>query len=142
MAMDENTPSHHAAVKFNDYIVSTYVDTSSNRYHIDTWNVNDGIINNIPHTNNHVEGYNCRFGPLFPIHPHMFRFIELLRDEHLFQKHQAEQSRYFASRRHKFNEDITVELVSLHKKRNKDELIDLELSIQCGKAVKTKLVVK
>ncbi len=70
----------------------------------------------MPRINNHVEGYNNRLGSLFPIHPHMFRFIELLRGEHLFQQHQAEQSRSFAPRRQKLSDDISDELVSLLKR--------------------------
>ena len=31
--MDEYTPEHVTAIKFNDYLVSTYVDSSSVRYH-------------------------------------------------------------------------------------------------------------
>ena len=30
--MDEYTPEHVSAIKFNDYLVSTYVDSSSVRY--------------------------------------------------------------------------------------------------------------
>ena len=72
----------------------------------------------------------------------MFRFIEVLRDEHMFQQHQTKQFRCFTPRRHKFSDDITSELISLLKKHNKGQLTDLELSIQCSKAVKTKLVIK
>ncbi|CAF1549953.1 unnamed protein product [Adineta ricciae] len=142
MAMDESTPDHHSSIKFNDYLVSTYVDSSSSRFHFNTWNVNDAIVNNMPRMNNHVEGYNNILGTLFPIHPHTYRFIELLRDEHLFQQHQAEQSKCFVPRGHKSSDDITAELLSLLKKYKKGELDGLQLSIQCGKAVKTKLVIK
>ena len=141
-AMYDLTPDHHNANAFNDYLVSTYVDTSSSRFHLSSWNVNDAIMGNLPRANNHVEGYNGRLGTLFPIHPHMYRFIELLCDEHLFQQHQAEQSKCFAPRRYKASDDVTAELLSLLKKHKKNELDDLELSIQCGKAVKTKLVIK
>ena len=141
-AMDENTPNHGAGVKFNDYIVSTYVDNSSSRYPIDLWNVNDALMNNMPRTNNHVEGYNSRLGSLFPIHPHIFRFIELLRDENLFQHHQAEQSRNFAPRRQKIRDGVNAQLISLLTKHTNGHLTDLELAVQCGQAVKSKLVKK
>ena len=48
-------------------------------YSINLWNVYDALINNIPRTNNHVEGYNGRLSS------HIFRSIEILKDEHLFQ---------------------------------------------------------
>ncbi|CAF4332865.1 unnamed protein product [Rotaria socialis] len=90
-AMDEKTPTHRSSVKFNDYMVSTYVDITSSRYPMELWNVNDALRKNLPRTNYHVEGYNGRLGSLFPVHPHLFRFIERLRDEHVYQYHLAEQ---------------------------------------------------
>ena len=140
--MDENTPNHRSGVKFNDYMVSTYVDNSSCRYPIGLWNVNDALLNNMPRTNNHVEGYNSRLGSLFPIHPHIYRSIELLRDEHLFQRHQAEQSRNFAPRRQKVRDDVNAQLTSFLTKHTNGLLTDLQLAIQCGQAVKSKLVKK
>ncbi|CAF1255427.1 unnamed protein product [Rotaria magnacalcarata] len=62
-------------------MVSTYVDITSSRYPIELWNVNDALLKNLPRTNNHVEGYNGRLGSLFPVRPHLFRFIECLRDD-------------------------------------------------------------
>jgi hypothetical protein len=123
-------------------MVSTYVDCTSCRDPIGLWNVNDALINNIPRTNNHVEGYNSRLGSLFPVRPHILRFIEILRDEHLFQHHHAEQSRTYPPRRQKLSEDIIAQLICLLNKHSNGELTDLELSIQCGKTVKTKLVKK
>ena len=137
--MDECTPTHRSGVIFNDYIVSTYVDRTSCRYPLTLWNVNAAIINNIPRTNNHVEGYNYRIGSLFPAHPHIFRFIELLRDEFIFQHHHAEQSRTHLPRRQKLSENINVQLARLLNKHNHGEITDLELALQCGSAVKTKL---
>lgn len=141
-AMDDFTPTHHSAVKFNDYMVSTYVDITSSRYSMDLWNVNDAIINKFPRTNNHVEGHNSRLGSLFPVHPHIYRFIELLRDESLFQHHLAEQSRQYASRRNKLSDDIDTQLLNLLKKHRHRQLTGIELAIGCGEAVKTKLVKK
>ena len=58
--MDEYTPKHVSAIKFNDYLVSTYVDSSSARYHSEIWNVHELLVNKLPHTNNHVEGLSRR----------------------------------------------------------------------------------
>ncbi|CAM2724926.1 unnamed protein product [Rotaria socialis] len=138
-AMDEHTPNHRSSVKFNDYIVSTYVDRTSCRYPVTLWNVNDALNSNIPRTNNHVEGYNSRLGSLFPVHPHIYKFIELLRDEHLFQHHHAEQSRTYLPRRQKPSQDTNAQLIDLLNKHSNRELTDLELALQCGKAVKTQL---
>ncbi|CAF2103884.1 unnamed protein product [Rotaria magnacalcarata] len=69
-AMDDFTPDHRAAINSNDYI--------------------DAIVQNLPRINNSVEGYNSRVGKIFPTHPHIYRFIELLRTEHSFQQHKAE----------------------------------------------------
>ncbi|CAF3305429.1 unnamed protein product [Rotaria socialis] len=137
--MDEHTPNHRSSVKFNDYIVSTYVDRTSCRYPVTLWNVNDALNSNIPRTNNHVEGYNSRLGSLFPVHPHIYKFIELLRDEHLFQHHHAEQSRTYLPRRQKPSQDTNAQLIDLLNKHSNRELTDLELALQCGKAVKTQL---
>ena len=76
--MNEKTPTHRSSVKFNDYMVSNYVDSTSSRYSIELWNVHDALVKDLPRTNNHVEGYNSRLGSLFPVHPHIFRFIECL----------------------------------------------------------------
>ncbi|CAF2885305.1 unnamed protein product [Rotaria sp. Silwood2] len=136
------TPNHGSRIKFNDYMVSTYVDCASSRYPIDLWNVNNALVNNIPRTNNHVEGYNIRLGSLFPVHPHIFRFNELLRDEHLFQHHHAEQSRSYLPRHQKLSEDINTKLIGLLDKHSNGELTNLGLALHCGKTVKTKLVKK
>ncbi|CAF1475340.1 unnamed protein product [Rotaria magnacalcarata] len=140
--MDEYTPNHHSNIKFNDYMVSTYVDCTSCRFSIGLWNVNSALINNMPRTNNHVEGYNSRLGSLFPVHPHIYRFIELLRDEHLFQHHHAEQSIAYPPRRYKLSEDINAQLIGLLNEHSNGELTALELALECGKTVKTKLVKK
>ena len=51
---DEYTPEHVSAIKFNDYLVSTYVDSSSACYHSEIWNVHELLVNKLPRTNNHV----------------------------------------------------------------------------------------
>ena len=85
--MDEYTPEYVSAIKFNDYLVSTYVDSSSARYHSEIWNVHELLVNKLPRTNNHVEGLNQRLKCQSPAHPHIFNFIELLREEHEYQHH-------------------------------------------------------
>jgi hypothetical protein len=140
--LNSEEKKHRSCTKFNDYIVNTYVDSGSCRYPIHVWNVNDALIHNMPRTNNHVEGHNSRLGSLFPVHPHIFRFIELLRDEHLFQQHQAEQSRVVVHKRKKLSEDIDAQLLVLLSEHANGQLTDLQLAIRCGRAVKTKLVKK
>ncbi|CAF4475684.1 unnamed protein product [Rotaria sp. Silwood2] len=130
-AMDEYTPNHVSSIKFNDYMVSTYVDCTSSRFPLNLWNVNDALVNNIPRTNNHVEAYNNRLGSLFPVHPHIFRFIELLRHEHLFQHHYAEQSKSYLPKRPKSSEDINIKLIDLLDTHSNGELTDLELALHC-----------
>ena len=70
-AMNEYTSDHVSSIKFNDYIASTYVDCTSSHYPLHLWNVNNTLVNNIPRTNNRVEGYNNRLGSLFPVYPHI-----------------------------------------------------------------------
>ena len=137
-AIDDFTPEHQSSIKFNDYMVSTYVDVTSNRFPVGLWNVNDAITNKFPRTNNHVEGHNGRLGSLFPKHPHIYRFIELLRDESIFQHHLAEQSRQYATRRPKLNDEIDAQLLRLLDKHQRGGITDLELAVICGETVKTK----
>ena len=111
--MNQYTPDHVSSTKFNDYIVSTYVDCTSSHYPLHLWNVNNALVNNIPRTNDRVEDYDNRLGWLFPVHPHIYRFVELLRDEHLFQHHHAEHSRAYLPRRQKSSKDINVKLIDL-----------------------------
>ena len=80
--MDEYTPEHVSAIKFNDYLVSTYVDSSSASYHSEIWNVHELLVNKLSRTNNHVEGLKQQLKYQFPVHLHIFNFIELLREEH------------------------------------------------------------
>ena len=79
--MDHHTPGHAGGTTFNDYIVSNYVDYSSARFLQNSWNFYNKIIQRLPRTNNHVEGLNRRMNSIFPIHPHIFKFITCLRHE-------------------------------------------------------------
>ena len=139
-AIDEKTPTHRSSVKFNDYMVSNYIDSTSSRYSIELWNVHDALVKDLPQTNNHVEGYNSRLGSLFPIHLHIFRFIECLRDEHLFQHHLTEQSKIHPIKRKQITEDVNAQLRVFLNDHGIGEITDLELAILCGRTVKIRLV--
>jgi len=76
--MDNYTVDEPGGDKFNDYLVTTYVDYSSARFKYDLWNVYHEIIARYPRTNNHVEGFNRRMNSVFPTHPHIFTFIKCL----------------------------------------------------------------
>lgn len=141
-SMDELTPDQRAATKFNDYLVSTYVDQPSCRYTIDIWNVNDAIVRNLPRTNNSAEGYNNRLGNVFPTHPHIYRFIELLRVEHVFQQHKAEESFVQLRKPEKNTTTIDAQLALLLHRHANEEISNLQLAISCGKAVKTRFIKK
>ena len=138
--MDEKSPIHRSSVKFNDYMVSNYVDSTSSRNPIELRNVHDALVKDLPRTNNHVEGYNSRLSSLFSVHPHIFRFIECLRHEHIFQRHLAEQSKVHSIKRKQTTEDVNAQLRVLLNDRGVGEIMDLELEILCGRTVKIKLV--
>ena len=138
--MDEKPPTHRSSVKFNDYMVSNYVDSISSRHSIELWNVHDALVKDLPRTNNHVEGYNNRSDSLFPIHPHIFRFMECLRDEHPFQRHLAEQSKVHPIKRKQITEDVNAQLRVPLNDHGIGENTDLELAILCGRTVEIRLV--
>ena len=91
-------------------------------------------------TNNHARGHNGRLGSLFPVQPHIFRFIECLRDEHLFQRHLAEQSKVHPIKRKQITEDVNAQLRVLLNDHGIGEITDLELAILCGRTAKIRLV--
>ena len=138
--MDEYTPKHVSAIKFNDYLVSTYVDSSSARYHSEIWNVHELLVNKLPRTNNHVEGLNRRLKCQFPVHPHIFNFIELLREEHEYHHHKSEESRVQFRKRKKVNDAIDENLELLLNDHKRRLITDMQLAIKCGRALKAKLV--
>ena len=139
-AMEEKTPTHRSSVKFNDYMVSNYVDSTSSHYSIELWNIHDALVKDLPGTNNHVAGYNSRLGSLFPVHPHILRFIECLRDEYIFQRHLVEQSKVHPFERKQITEDINAQLRVLLNDHGIGEITDLELAVLCGRTVKIRLV--
>ena len=139
-AMDGKTLTHCSSVKFNDYMVSNYVDSTLSCYSIELWNVQDALVKDLPSTNNHIEDYNSRLGSLFLVHPHIFRVIECLRDEHLFQRHLAEQSKVHPIKRKQITEDINAQLRVLLNDHGIGEITDLEPAILCGRTLKIRLV--
>ena len=109
--MDTYTPDVQGATQFNDYIVDTYVDRSSSLFSTDLWNVHTLVEEKQPRTNNLVEGHNRRMKAVFPVHSHIYEFIRLLRDEHVFQQHVAEESQLQLCKRRKCNDnkDLLIE---------------------------------
>ena len=141
-AMDELTPDHRGATKFNDYLVNTYLDQQSSHFAVDIWNVHHAITENLPRTNNSAEGYNNRLSNTFPTHPHIYRFIELLRVEHVFQQHKAEESRVQVPKLKKKTKSIDAQLALLLHRHENGDISNLQLAIHCGKTVKTKAMKK
>ncbi|CAF1358504.1 unnamed protein product [Rotaria magnacalcarata] len=141
--MDEYTPNdHETASEFNDYMVSTYVENGSARFGSDMWNVYEAIANRRPRTNNHVEGYNRRMKAEFPTHPHIYQFIDTLRKKHEYKHHVAEESQVQVRRRKNIYDQIYIKLVMLHEEHKNKQLSDVQLTIKCGRAVKTRLFKK
>ncbi|CAF0790474.1 unnamed protein product [Didymodactylos carnosus] len=133
--IDLYTPDDVNATEFNDYLVQTYVDISL--YGINIWNVHDAIINDLSRTNNHVKGYDSRLESHFPKHPHIYHFIELLRDEHLYQHHSVEESDIQIRKRKKLYNNIDSKLKELYEEHIKGTITHAKLAIKCGRAVKT-----
>ena len=73
------------------------------------------------------------------MHPNSYQFIELLRSEHEFQHHKAEESQVQARKRKKLNIDIDDHLELLSKYQN-GEIHGLELAIKSRRAVKSQFV--
>jgi len=104
--------------------------------------MNDKYIQNLPRTNNSVEGYNSRIGNIFPTLPHAYRFIDLLRVEHAFQQHKTEETFIHMRKTRKTSDNIDAKLARLLEEHANGELSNLKLAISCGKAVKIKQIKK
>jgi len=73
----EETPDIHGAELFNDYMVTTWVDTDA-RFPISLWNHHDTAG---PRTNNNLEGFHHKLNRALPHrHPNIYRFIELIKN--------------------------------------------------------------
>jgi len=140
--MDDFTLDHRLAINFNDYLVSTYIDSSSCQFQISIWNVHDAVIQNLPRTNNSVKSYNNRVDNSFPKYPHIYRSIELLPIEHAFQQHKAKETFVHMRKPRKISDNIDAHLARLLEQHAKGEISDFQLAISCSKAVKIKLVKK
>ncbi|CAF4181704.1 unnamed protein product, partial [Rotaria sordida] len=130
--MDNYTPDNGGGTTFNDYIVSTYIDYSSARFVYDLWNMHSEIIERVPRTNNHVEAFNKRMNSVFPTHPHIFNFIQCLRQEHEHQHHRAEESLFNVHKRKKISENIDSMLLFHLQQYSDGNLTAMEIAIKCG----------
>jgi len=74
-----------------------------------------------------------------PTHPHIYQFIDILRMKHEYQHHVAEENRVHLRTRKKICDQIDLKLAVLHEEHKKKQLSDIQLAIQCGRAVKTRL---
>jgi hypothetical protein len=88
------------------------------------------------------EGYNCRVRRIFPTHPHIYRFIELLQEAHVYQQHKAEEPFLHMCKPRIISDKIDAQLARLLDQQTQGEISDLQLAISCGKAVKINLVKK
>ncbi|CAF1131980.1 unnamed protein product, partial [Didymodactylos carnosus] len=122
-----NTEKDIAACKYPSQwqIERKIRDADISLYGINIWNVHDAIINDLPRTNNHVEGYNSRLESNFPKHSHIYHFIELLRDEHLYQHHRAEESDMQIRKRKQLYNNIDSKLKELHEEHIKGTITNV-----------------
>ena len=81
-------------------------------------------------------------GHIFTTHPHIYKFIELLRVGHAYQQHKAEETFVHTRKPRKISDNIDAQLARLVEQHAKGERSDLQLAINCGKAVKIKLTKK
>jgi hypothetical protein len=79
---------------------------------------------------------------IFPTHPHIYRFIELLRIEHAFEQHKAEETFVYMCNQRKISDKIDAQLTRLLGQHTKREISDLQFDLSCGEAVTTKLIKK
>ena len=79
---------------------------------------------------------------IFPTHPYIYKFIELLRVDHAFQQDKAEETFVHMRKPRKISDNIDAQLTRLVEQHAKGEISDLQLAINCGKAVKIKLTKK
>ena len=75
----------------------------------------------------------------FPTHPHIYQFIDILRNEHEYQHHVAEESQVQIRKRKKIHDEIDLQLAILHEEHKNKQISDIQLAIKCGRAVKTRL---
>ena len=138
--MDLYTPQHRNLSKFNDYMTETYVHGSVSQFSIELWNVHEAIIKKIPRTNNHVDGLNRRLNTQLPTHPHIFHFVEHLREKHIYQQHKSQELRVQVRKRKRVYDEIDDTLSRLLHQNDIGELSNLALAVECGRAIKTTII--
>ena len=80
---------------------------------------------------------------IFPTQPYIYKFIELLRVDHAFQQDKAEETFVHMRKPRKISDNIDAQLARLVEQHAvQEEVSDLQLAINCGKAVKIKLTKK
>jgi hypothetical protein len=79
-------------------------------------------------------------GNIFPTRPYIYRFIELLRVGHAFQRFKAKETFVRIRKQRKISEKIYAQLTRLLEQHTKGEISNLQFSLSCDKAVKTKLI--
>jgi len=83
----EETPAIHDAQRFNDYMVTTWVDDDA-RFPIALWN---HFHTTGPRTNNNLEGFHHKLNRTLPHrHPNVYRFIEMIK---MIEKTEAAKQR-------------------------------------------------
>ncbi len=90
--------------------------------------------------NNHVEGLNQRLKCHFTVHPHIFKFIELLREEYEYRHYKSEESRVQLRKPKKVNDAIDENLELLLNDHNAGLITGMQLAIKCRRSLTTKLV--
>ncbi|CAF2034300.1 unnamed protein product [Rotaria magnacalcarata] len=74
---------------------------------------------------------------VLPAHPHIYEFIRLLQEEHVFQRHQAEESQIQIRKKKKRNNDVDLLLEQLLQQFYDGQFTQMDLAVKCGLAVKT-----
>ncbi len=106
------------------------------------YNVHQYTFKKTRQTNNHVEGLNAQMNSIFPIHPHIYNFIQCLHHEHQFQHHRAVESLFNVCKQKKISENIDSMLEFGLKEYTDGNLNSMELAIKCRECVKMKFVIK
>ncbi len=68
-------------------------------------------------------GYNDWVGHIFHKHPHIYRSTELLRVEHAFRQHKAEETFVYIRKLSKTSDNIDAQLVGLLEEHTDEEYL-------------------
>ncbi|CAF1293917.1 unnamed protein product [Rotaria magnacalcarata] len=116
--MDTYIPDVSGAIKFNDYTVENYVDHDSSRFSIDLWNVDKPEMR--------LKSISTETEPTEP-----------KSEEHVFQRHQAEESQIQIRKKKKRNNDVDLLLEQLLQQFYDGQFTQMDLAVKCDLAVKT-----